>query len=87
MNISHLIILLIRFFAICLAINSINSIVYSGLLFTEPEVFSIGSFAIPASIMLAGVLIWFMPYTLAKSLTGYKGSIEKGHEPISLIFV
>ena len=83
MNISHLIILLIRFFAICLAINSINSIVYSGLLFTEPGVFSIGSFAIPASIMLVGVLIWFMPYTLAKSLTGYKGSIEKGHEPIS----
>jgi len=83
MNTSNLIILLVRFFAICLAINAINNIVYSGLLFTEPGVLSVGSIAIPASIMLAGILIWFMPYTLVKSLTGYKGSIEKGDEVIS----
>jgi len=83
MNINHLIILLVRSFAICLAIYSINNVIYSGLLFNEFNTFSIATVAIPASTMLAGILIWFMPYTLARSLTGYKGELNSDSHPIS----
>lgn len=83
MNISHLIILLVRFFAICLGVYSINQVVYSGLLFQDPNAFSIASIAIPFSTMLAGILVWFMPYTLAKSLTGYKGKVNSDAESVS----
>lgn len=83
MNINHLIILLVRSFAICLAIYSINNFVYSGLLLNEFNTFSIATVAIPASTMLAGILIWFMPYTLARSLTGYKGELNVDSHPIS----
>lgn len=71
MTISHLIVLLVRAFAICLAIYSINGFVYSVLLFSGNDNFSILSIGVPASIMLAGILVWFMPYSLAKSLTGH----------------
>ena len=84
MNINHLIILLVRFFAICLAIYSINSFVYSGLLSSGISGFTVASIAIPASIMIAGILIWFMPYSLARSLTGYRGKLETDSKPISL---
>ncbi len=83
MNTSHLIILLVRFFAICLTIYSINNAVYSGMLLSEPNGLSIANLAIPISIMIAGVLIWFMPYTLARSLTGYKGKLESESSPMS----
>ena len=83
MNINHLIILLVRFLAVCLAIYSINQVIYSGLLFNELNTFSMATVAIPASTMLAGILIWFMPYTFAKSLTGFKGKLEADTTPIS----
>ena len=83
MNINHLIVLLVRAFAISLAIYSINNVIYSGLLFNEFNTFSIATISIPASTLLAGILIWFMPYSLAKSLTGYKGELNTDSHPIS----
>ena len=83
MNTSHLIILLIRFFAICLVVFSINNAVYSGILYSEFNGLLFTSLAIPVSIIIAGVLIWFMPYTLARSLTGFRGKFDADSEPIS----
>jgi hypothetical protein len=83
MNIYHLIILLVRFLAICLAIYSINSFVFSWLAFQTPDAFSFVSLIIPGSIMLAGVLIWFMPMSVARSITGYKGEADEGSEKLT----
>ena len=83
MNTNHLIILLVRFFAICLAIYSINSVVYSGLLFNEYSPFTVSAVAIPASTILASILIWFMPYSCARLLTGYEGKFESETNPVS----
>jgi len=56
--------------------------VYSGLLFQGSDGFSYASLLIPGSLMFAGILVWFLPMTLARSMTGYKGKIEDSSDEI-----
>jgi hypothetical protein len=83
MNISHLIILLVRAFAICLAIYSMNTFIYNMLLYVDSGVISKLSVGFPASILLAGVLVWFLPYSFARVLTGNSDLNESSSDKVS----
>lgn len=83
MTTTHLVILLVRFLAVCLGIYAIGQVVYSGLLFAEPNSLSIAAVALPASTILVSILIWFMPYSTARVLSGFKGGIEAESKSMS----
>lgn len=83
MTIYHLIILLVRFFAICLAIFSINRLVYAFLDFQALGSFSVVNLIILSLLMLGCLLVWFMPVSVARIMTGYRGESGDGSERIS----
>jgi len=76
MTISHFTILLARLFAVAAALYSVSSLVTNLTFYLNMEAFSFVGLAYSASIFLIGVLIWFMPYSFVKLLTGYQGELD-----------
>ena len=83
MTISNLIVLVARLFAIAVGVyavsGGINSSVYYAA--TGASVFYFLGYYV--GLFLLGVLVWFMPYSFIRLLTGHKGEVETPSEAIN----
>jgi len=83
MNISHIVVLLIRLFAVWLAVHVLQNIAYSIPLLSDDLMTNFSgyvsaSFFLFVSYFLVALLLWFFPHTAAEKLTGLKASAHQG---------
>lgn len=84
MNISHLVVLLVRAFAIFLAFYSISLLIFFYTVTGGIDLFSLINLVFPAILLVIAILAWLLPYSVAQFLSGYKGVMESSDTtPIS----